>query len=87
MASDNKGDGVERRRVLFNGRAPADRVTRVGGFVTGAVSAGSTGVEGAPADLVILGQSVVAPADEVLEATGPGDVTPVGIVDVLLASH
>ena len=81
LASDNKGDGVERRRVLFNGRAPADRVIRVGGVVTGAFSAGSTGVEGAPADLVILVQSVIAPADEVLEATGPGDGTPVGIVD------
>ena len=59
----------------------------MGGVVTGAFSAGSTGVEGAPADLVILVQSVIAPADEVLEAMGPGDVTPVGIVDVLLASH
>ena len=78
---------IERPRVPFNGRAPADRVTRVGGVVTGAVSAGSTGVEGAPADLVILVQSAIAPADEVLEVTGPGDVTPVGIVDVLLASH
>ena len=59
----------------------------MGGFVTGAVSAGSTCVDGAPADLVMRVHSDIAPADEVLEATGPGDVTPVGIVDVFLASH